>query len=202
MMTNSTTLDKERIAIDVMDAIYNRHAVRDYMAKKVEPTIINKLLDAAIHAPTALHEEARRFVVIQDKKLLDRLSDSAKALALIEAKNSSSPQRGHILDVVNQKEFNVFYNASTLIVIYSAFQGPFVVADCWLAADNLMLSALAYGLASCVIGFAVSALNSPEWKAELGIPQEMTAVAPIILGWPAGSTLASSHEPPTILTWK
>lgn len=200
-MANSKTIDNDKISMDVMDAIHNRHAVRDYLAKKVDASIINKLLDAAIHAPTALHEEPRAFVVIQDKKILDRLSDSAKALALAESKECDSQQRKHILDVVNQKEFNVFYNAHTLIAIYSSFQGPFVTADCWLAAENLMLSALAYGLASCPIGFAVSALNLPEWKTELNIPNEMVAIAPIIIGWPRGNTLSSIHKPPTILTW-
>lgn len=202
MMANSKAGDNNRVSIDVMDAIYNRHAVRNYLAKKVDASIIDKLLDAAIHAPTALHEEARAFVIIQDKKILNRLSESAKALALIESSKNTSEQRHHILDVVNQKEFNVFYNASTLIVIYSTFDGPFVKADCWLAAENLMLSALAYELASCVIGFAISALNSEEWKAELEIPEKMTAVAPIIVGWPDGTTLASIHKPPTILTWR
>ena len=201
-MANSKTIDNDKISIDVMDAIYNRHAVRDYLAKKVDASTINKLLDAAIRAPTALHEEPRAFVVIQDKKILDRLSDSTKALALTESKDCDSQQRKHILEVVNQKEFNVFYNAHTLIAIYSSFQGPFVTADCWLAAENLMLSALAYGLASCPIGFAVSALNLPEWKTELKIPEDMTAIAPIIIGWPAGNTLQSAHKSPTILTWK
>ena len=200
-MANSETIDSNKISMDVIDAIYNRHAVRDYQTKKVDSSVINKLLDAAIHAPTALHEEPRAFAVIQDKKVLDRLSESAKALALKESEESGSQQRKHVLDVVNQKEFNVFYNASTLIVIYSTFQGPFVTADCWLAAENLMLSALPYGLATCVIGFAVSALNLPEWKAELKIPEDMAAIAPIIIGWPAGNTLASIHKPPTILNW-
>ena len=201
-MANSKTIDSDKISIDVMEAIYSRHAVRDYLATRVDASVINKLLDAAIHAPTALHEEPRAFVVIQDKRVLNRLSDNAKALALIEAEECDSEQRKHILGVVNQKDFNVFYNAHTLIAIYSSFQGPFVTADCWLAAENLMLSALAYGLASCPIGFAVSALNLPEWKDELKIPREMTAIAPIIIGWPAGNTLPSLHKSPTILAWK
>jgi len=201
-MTNSKAIDNDKISIDVLDAIYNRHAVRDYLPTKVDSSVINKLLEAAIHAPTALHEEPRGFVVIQNKELLNRLSASAKTLLLTESEECNSQQRKHILDVANQQDFNVFYNASTLIVIYSTFKGQFVAADCWLAAENLMLAALSYRLASCVIGFAISALNLPEWKAELHIPEEMTAVAPIIIGWPRGNTLAPLHKPPKILTWK
>ena len=43
------------------------------------------LLDAAVHAPTAMHQEPWKFVVIQDRALLRRLSDRAKALAIAQA---------------------------------------------------------------------------------------------------------------------
>lgn len=192
----------KRYKIDVIDALYNRRAVRNYLPKNIDAEIIHQLLDAAIHAPSALHEESRGFVVIQNKVLLNRISDSAKLLAMNNKKKHIDLQEEHVLQVVQQKEFNVFYNAHTLIVIYSTFKGNFVNADCWLAAENLMLAALTYGLASCVIGFAVPALNLPEWKKELGVTKKMTAVAPIILGWPTGPTLATSHNPPLILNWK
>ncbi|WP_133136176.1 nitroreductase family protein [Legionella rowbothamii] len=185
--------------IDVIDAIYNRRAVRNYLPQQVDAEIINQLLDAAIHAPSALHEESRAFVVVQDKSLLDRISDSAKLLTT--TKEYKNLQEEHILQVVQQKEFNVFYNAPTLIAICSTFKGEFVSADCWLAAENLMLSALTFGLGSCVIGFSLPALNLPEWKEELGVPKEMTVVAPIILGWPATATLATLHKSPVILKW-
>ncbi len=192
----------QRYKIDVMDAIYNRHAVRDFLPKKIDADIINQLLEASIHAPSALHEESRAFVVIQEKEILNRISETAKLLTKKNPKSNEDLQEQHILEIVQQKEFNVFYNAHNLIVIYSAFKGTFVNADCWLAAENLMLAALTFGLASCVIGFSVAALNSPEWKEELGIPQKMTAVAPIILGWPANKTLPTLHNPPHILHWK
>lgn len=191
-----------RYKIDVIDAIHDRRAVRSFLPQKVDSAILNQLLDTAVHAPSALHEESRGFVVIQTKSLLDRISKSAKLLTMKEKKKNIDLQEEHVLQVVQQKEFNIFYNARTLIVIYSTFKGKFVSADCWLAAENLMLAALTFGLASCVIGFAVPALNLPEWKKELGIPGKMTAVVPVILGYPSGQTLPTSHKPPLILKWK
>lgn len=199
-METSKPIDHYKI--DIIDAIYKRRAVRNFLSKKIDLPIIHQLLDAAIQAPSALHEESIGFVVIQNKSLLNQISDSAKRLILNNKDKSKDLQEEHVLQIVQQKEFNVFYNASTLIVLYSTFEGRFVNADCWLAAENLMLAALSYGLASCVIGFSIDALNSPEWKKELEIPNEMTAVAPIIVGWPAEHTLATSHKPPLILKWK
>jgi nitroreductase len=80
--------------------------------------------------------------------------------------------------------------------------GPFVVADCWLAAENLMLAACAAGLGTCPIGLAVETLNTPQWKRELGVPPEMTAIVPIIVGLPAGQTPPVPRKPPEILCWK
>ncbi|MGA8862904.1 MAG: nitroreductase, partial [Gallionella sp.] len=60
----------------------------------------------------------------------------------------------------------------------------------------------AFGLGSCVIGSAVAALNIHKVKAELGIPDEYTAIAPIVVGVPSGETMATSRKEPKILLWK
>jgi len=85
---------------------------------------------------------------------------------------------------------NLFHNAGTLVVIWAKPLGAFVAADCWRAAENVMLAACAMGLGSCVIGSAVGALNSAAWKASLDVPRDWSAVAPIIVG------AASEHAPP------
>ena len=67
--------------------------------------------------------------------------------------------------------------------------------------DNT-LAACASQLGTCVIGFAVQALNSSEWKAELGIPENMTAIAPIIVGVPKEIPQPTSRKQPDIIVWK
>jgi nitroreductase len=64
-----------------------------------------------------------------------------------------------------------------------------------------MLAATAMGLGTCCIGFAVPVLNSPEVKQELGIPPEVVAVAPIIVGVPAGPMAGVPRKAPEILRW-
>ena len=189
-------------AMTVLDAIYHRRAVRDYAPDTIEPAVVRALLDSAVHAPTAMHEEPCAFAVIQNKSLLNRLSDSVKQL-LDRGENPIHPQgaaRAH--DRFTSKEFNAFYNAGTLIVICAKLTGPFVVADCWLAAENLMLAACGKGLGTCPIGLSVTALNTPAWKNELGLSTEMTAIAPIILGVPVGETALVPRKTPEILIWK
>lgn len=188
--------------MSVMDAVYGRRAVRSYTSKQLDKNTISTLLSAAVQAPTAMHEEPWAFAIIQDKNMLKRLSDSAKKLVMSEAHKEHSALASHAAHIAGREDFNVFYNAGTLIVIYGKHLGQFVPADCWLAAENLMLAATSLGLGTCVIGFSVLALNSKEWKAELGIPAEMTAFAPIIVGVPDGIAPPVSRKEPEVIAWK
>jgi len=192
-----------------LDTIYSRRAVRSYKPDVLDEPTIRKLLDAAVHAPTAIHEEPWEFVVIQDKAALKRLSDRAKTLAgeeaakhrdLLKAPGASSTN-AHPASMLADPNFNIFYNAGTLIVICGKPMSQFVTADCWLAAENLMLAARAMGLGTCCIGLAMPVLNTAEVKQELGIPADVTAVAPIIVGVPSGPTAPVPRKAPEILRW-
>lgn len=183
--------------LSVLDAITSRRAIRSYTPEPVDDATVEALLEAAVQAPTAMHGEPWRFVIVRDPARLTRISDRAKALVL------AAPGIGaHYGGLLRDPHFNVFYDASTLIVICAAMKSSFVTADCWLAAENLMLAARAYGLGTCVIGFAVSALADPEIRADLGIPAEVLAVAPIIVGVPAITSPPTWRKPPDILAWR
>jgi nitroreductase len=188
--------------IGMMDAMYKRRSVRAYAPKKLDNACIRTLLAASVQAPTAMHREPWQFVVVQDETLLKRLSDRAKTLSLAEAERAYPAPEAQMLDMLRQPDFNVFYNAGTLIVICAKPLGQFVAADCWMAAQNLMLAACSMGLGTCVIGLAVAALNAPEVKTELGIPAGVTAIAPIIVGVPSDETPTVPRKEPEILAWK
>jgi nitroreductase len=184
----------------VLDAIERRHSVRHFTPEMVSKEAVDVLLAAAIRAPTAIHEEPWVFLIIQDAQRLQRLSEQVKKHFVQEAAHASLHFGGNTLaQTFSQPDFNVFYNASTLIVICSDNPRPFAMADCWLAAENLMLAACSLGLGTCVIGSAQGALNTPEVKAQLGVPAGITAVAPIIVGIPAGETPTSPRKPPRVL---
>ena len=195
-------MSKVEAKISILDAIHERRSVRDYSPQRLDPATIRTLLDAAVWAPTAVHEEPWAFVVVQDIAALKRLSDRAKTIFAAEAPRAHPDQANRLIDILNQPDFNVFYNAGTLIIICGRPKGPFVVADCWLAAENLILAAHAMGLGSCVVGFAVPALNTPDIKAELGIPADCSAIAPIMVGVASGETPRTTRKEAEILAWK
>ena len=190
----------------ILDAMYQRRAVRAYKDEKLSEALIGRLLDAAVQAPTAMHLEPWGFVVIQNKQILKSYSDRAKSMLLAQsegqaAKEGAIPLKQRHRTMLADPAFNIFYDAGTLIVVCRRMSGPFADADCWLAAENLMLAATAEGLGTCCIGFAMPVLNAPDVKRELAIPDEGAAVAPIIVGFPSGSTPPVSRKAPEILRW-
>jgi nitroreductase len=196
------TMKKREMNMSLIDAIYKRSSVRSYSPERLDETTIRTLLAAAVRAPTAVHLEPWMFAILQDTNALKRLSDRAKPLFLEEVRRAHLDRGGHALDIFASPDFNMFYNASTLIIICGKPMGPFVVADCWLAAENLLLAACSMGLGTCVIGAALPALNTPDIKAELGIPDELTPIAPIIVGVPSGETPPTARKEPEVLFWK
>jgi len=195
----------EKAPLSALDAIYQRHATRAYKPDRVDKNVIGTLLQAAVHAPTAMHLEPWAFVVVQDRALLSRISDRAKALAQTPRGSDHrelARTTTRAVAMLSDPAFNIFYDAGTLIVICGKPMGPFVSADCWLAAENLMIAATALGYATCPIGFALPALADPETKAELGIPPDVTAYAPIIVGVAGGPVPAQARREPQILSWK
>lgn len=189
------------IDTSVSQTIQTRCSVRSYRDGSVDRETVQELLDAAVRAPTAMHEEPWAFLIVQDRCLLKTLSDRAKPLFAEQLRKSGSERPGHSFDHLTSPDFNIFYEAGTLIVICAKPGGPFAEADCWLAAENLILAACAKGLGTCVIGSALEALNLPETKAELGVADDYSAIAPIIVGYPAGETPTSSRREPLVLAW-
>ena len=195
-------MNKPAMPNNMIDVIYKRRYVRSYKSQKLDPATINTLLAAAVRAPTALHEEPWAFVVLQDMSLMKSLSDRTKGLFIDEMRHAHTDRGGHTLDIFQHPDFNIFYNAGTLIIICGKSVGPFVAADCWLAAENLMLAACSMGLGTCVIGSAVSGLNSPEIKAELGIPSDISVIVPIIVGVPESEAPITPRKAPWVIAWK
>src|SRR5665647_2504210 len=152
----SLTAIEKPLKKNVFEAILARRSVRTYAPDALDRNTVRTLLEAAVRAPTAMHEEPWAFVVMQDHALLQRLSDLAKPLFVEEMRHRNSQGASHSFDHFTKPDFNIFHGADTLIIICAKPMGPFVAADCWLAAENLMLAATAIGLGSCVIGSAVA----------------------------------------------
>ncbi len=186
--------------MELIKAIYQRRSCRDFTPAPVPHPLLMDLLRAAVQAPSGMDAQPWSFAVIEGPSRLKDYSDRAKMHFLRVFDPGRDPHAMHREPLADPK-YNLFYNASTLVVVYAMPKGQFASVDCCLAAENLMLAAVDKGLATCPIGFAQGWFETAEVKAELRVPVDYTAVLPIIVGYPAGITHEVSRKEPDISSW-
>jgi len=180
--------------MELLEAIRQRRAMRAYTPKAVEEATVRDLLEAAVQAPSASNLQPWSFAVIQDRALLRELSEEAKATL------AHDPHwKSHL--PLTDPAFDIFYGASTLVVICAKREGFCPVGDCYLAGENLMLAACALGLATCPVGLARDVLQAPSMKKRFGIPPEEQPVLPIVVGYPAVAMPQTKRAAPVIRSW-
>jgi nitroreductase len=185
----------------VTDAIRHRRAVRSFTAEAVEEATLHGLIDAAIQARSALNAQPWAFVVIDDRALLADYDERAKAHYL--TLEFPEPYRSQAREILSAPGYWLFHGARPLIVIYARSGGHHDnVADCFLAAQNLVLAACEAGLGTCPIGFARPFFGLPEVKEALEVSPESQPALPLIVGHPAGDAPAPGRTPAQILSWR
>jgi len=176
----------------IFEAIKNRRSVREYEDTGLPRGDIDLLLDAAAWAPSAMNRQPVRFVVIQNKELLKKLSSRVKELAKVH-----KPE--HKFRDLNDP---IFYSAPVLIILCAEKDNKWAEIDCAIAAQNMMLAAYSIDIASCYIGFACLLNEDKETKKELGIPEGHKIIAPIIFGKAMGEyPMPKPRNAPDILNW-
>ncbi len=181
--------------MELFDAINSRHSTRDYLPQAPSDAIIQALLDAAIHAPCAVNRQPWHFTVVTNRSLLDELSQRAKT-HMTQKRPLDLPD--HLYEKLADPQFHVFYHAPALILVSADQQGPWIEADCALAAENLMLAACAKGLGTCWIGLSQPFLASDEGRKALQIAPGVHPIAPIIVGEPRAPAPSSPRKPVSV----
>jgi len=168
--------------MNVVQAIRERRAVRDFTSQPVSQASLRQLISAASWAPSAMNEQPWHFTVVTDQATLDEISTRSKAWMLANMPETRQP--GHFRDLLSDPRFHLFYHAPALVVISVAAGLQWATEDCALAAQNLMLAAVDQGLGTCWIGFAQGWLASPEGRELLNLAPDRVVVAPIAVGYP------------------
>lgn len=190
--------------MELFDAIRDRRAVREFTDRPVDRPAVERLIDAAVAAPSAMNQQPWAFLVVQDRVALHRFSEAAKTY-LLAAISRSSPLAGY-RQTLTDPSFEIFYGAPILIVVCAdgspSTEATHPAEDCCLAAQNLMLAAHGSGLGSCWIGFARPWLSTPAAKKELAVPTDWEPVAPVIIGHPRRPPAPTPRKTPRIVWYE
>jgi len=180
------------------ELIIKRRSVRNYQDIPVSPELIKELIVESTFAPNAGNEQPWKFIIVNNREMIKRISDESKKNLLTRIANNPNDYAKKYLRMLENEAFNVFYNAPCLVMILGECYLKNLKVDCALAASYFMMAATARGLGTCWVNFGTE-IYDPVMVNELGIPDNCTIVAPIILGYPKKIPAPPTRKTPDIL---
>lgn len=182
---------------DIIQNIKTRRSIRNYKENPVSDEDIKFLIDCARYAPSGMNMQPWGFLVIQNKDVIQKLSESGKK-AMIPLAEKLTDNPAAFISYLKAKGSNLFHNAPLLIIILGNKKSLTADWDCAMAAQNMMLAAHSRGIGSCWIGLAMPALMDEKILKELGAPPGYKAVAPLIFGYPQVKTAMPERREPEV----
>jgi len=141
--------------MDVFEAVQERRSIRAYQDKPVPREKLEKILEAGRLAPSARNLEPWHFIAVTDAEKRKILSKGRFARFLVE-----SPM---VIVCCGDKE---------------ASQDWYAI-DVALAAENMILTAVSEGLATCCVG----SFDEREVKATLNVPENFEVLILLAIGY-------------------
>ena len=150
---------------DFLQLCYDRVSVRRYREQAIPREMLEKILEAALLAPSSFGGHPVQFWIVQDKDLLNRLAD-CKAIGAPSIRNGSAA----IVVAVDSQETELW------------------IEDGAVASTHILLAAQEYGIGACWNQVRARAgkykSTSQEIKDLLQIPSRFEVVSMISLGIP------------------
>lgn len=153
-----------------IDDIMTRTSVRAYSDRSVGEETVDTLLRAAMAAPTAGNKQPWRFVVVNDKGTLQKISDDFNTMTM-----AKDAQLAVIMCGVPAETFP------------GEGEG-YWVQDVSAATENLLLAAHAMGLGAVWCGIYPLSERVTQFSTMLHLPSDIVPMACVCIGYPAGET--------------
>lgn len=182
--------------MDLYEAIEKRKSIRKFKAQPVPRELIEKLLNAAMHAPSGKNRQNWRFFVVQGKKRDEYLKYSQKSWLGI--KDVLKVRLKPSLYEFTERFFFTLGDAPVVIFAYSLNDPEekylTSIGSVYMAVENLNLAAVAEGLGCCTMGAPLEIereVNSFLGIESVEVPAgaELKLLCAVALGYP-------DHEPP------
>ena len=146
-----------------MDIIFDRRSVRKYTDQKIEPEKIDRMLRAAMQAPSATNQQPWEFLVIDDKETIVKLADFSQYAKMLPG--------APLAMVVLEKQ---------------GLRAPrFTEQDLGACVQNLMLQAVREGLGTVWMGVGRGSERETFLTEMFNLPETVKPFAVLAIGYPA-----------------
>lgn len=148
-----------------MNEIFIRRSIRKFTDQPVEAEKIDKLLRAAMQAPSAANQQAWEFIVIQDKESLEKVATTSPY---------AKPAAGSAVTFVLLAD-------ESKMKVPTGWQ-----QDMGAAAENMLLEAVHLGLGGVWFGVATAEAVVENVSNLFQLPKNIRPFALISVGYPLG----------------
>ncbi len=197
--------------MDFFEVVTTQRAIRRLKPDPIPEPMLQRILDAAICAPSGGNRQGWTFLVIRDPALRARLGALyreafGELLKLPYYRESAAAPpdspRGRMLASARHLAEHLG-EAPVLILACIAGDGTKATlatgASIYPAVQNILLAARALGLGSCLT--TIHRFREPQVKDLLGVPPEVETAALIPLGFPLGKFGRPPRRPLTEVTF-
>ena len=147
-----------------MNAIFTRTSVRSYEERPVEAEKIEKILRAAMAAPSAVNQQPWEFYVVTDKAVLAELSQASPYTAM----TAKAP----VAIVLCSRKENIIVP-------------ELIDVDMAIATENVLLEIEAQGLGGVMLGIAPFADRMETVSKALKLSENLSPFTVVPFGYPA-----------------
>jgi len=183
--------------LDFFDVVLSQRAHRALRPDRVPDELIEQVLEAAVHAPSAENRQPWAFVVVRDPSLRGAIAEMTAATWEAGAREYSRPNlTPGLLDEVDRWATGGLAAAPVHVVVCgdtSLAPEMLLPSSIYPAVQNLLLAALAVGLGSLMS--TLSIVSGPAFRELLGLPDHVVPLALVPLGYPARPLGPPRREP-------
>jgi nitroreductase len=172
----------QQLTPDTLSVIHNRKSVRNFNGEPVTQDLLEILLKAAMAAPSAVNCQPWEFILITDRKTLDKLGDALPYTKMI-------------------------YKAGAAIVVcgipakaHKNFV-EYAIIDSTLASQNILLAAETIGIGAIWTAAYPYPDRMESVRSILNIPSDAIPLNVIPIGHPTGQDVRKEKFDPKKIHW-
>lgn len=209
----------------ITELLKARRSIREFEDKPVEKELIEKIIDGARFAPSAHNTQSTEFVVVQDKEVLNKITELTthflnkiinqfsnpilKKFFLLVAKDEADsvinllPLIKVYVENIEEGKDMILHNAPVLLIFHAKRNIIFSSVNANLALQNASLIAEGLGLGSFYGGFVTAACERDNSIQKLlSIPSTHQVYAAMALGYPKFKYNNWIEKRPPKIEWK
>ena len=204
----------------------SRRSCRNFLDTPVDTRYLEDLVRIGITAPSGTNSQKWTFTILPDRQIVLRLGTAVGrfferlnrlagnrilrgTLKLMGRSQLDDYYREHhdsvrdaLLEWKSGGIDRLFHGATAAVLVGSKPGASCPMEDALLATQNILLGAHSMGLGTCLVGFAVAALQKdPDIKATLGIPPHEPVYSVIALGHPDETYVHQAGRKKPLMRW-